>query len=320
MKNNKNEIIKKLKAGEEEQSKIERKLEKQQNQNNACNECISKGMALKQKKVRAKKNPIGNYSPKYQKYLRGLKINKITTLAYQILILLAFIAFWEILVAVGALDAFFFSSPSRICSTFIELLTTGNLLHHMWITLYETILGFLIATTLGTLLAIILWWSEKLRNVLDPYIVVLNSLPKIALGPLIIIWVGAGTSAIITMCVLICVVITTLSMLSAFVSCDKDKILLMQSFGASKFQILTKLILPNALPEFISVLKINVGMAWVGTIMGEYLVSKAGLGYLIVYGSQIFKLDIVLTSTVVLCALACGMYAIVGRLEKRFKK
>ncbi len=243
-------------------------------------------------------------SPKYLEYLKKLKKDKVSTLIYQILILLGFISVWEVLVSVGLLDAFFFSSPSRICKTFAELLVSGNLLYHMWITLYETIIGFLIATTLGTFVAILLWWSEKLRKVLDPYIVVLNSLPKIALGPLIIIWVGAGTSAIITMCVLICVVITTLSMLAAFISCDKDKILLMKSFGASKFQILTKLILPNAIPEFISVLKINVGMAWVGIVMGEYLVSKAGLGYLIVYGSQIFKLDIVLTSTVVLCALA----------------
>jgi len=149
---------------------------------------------------------------------------------------------------------------------------------------------------------------------------VLNSLPKIALGPLIIIWVGAGTSSIITMCVLICIVITTLSMLSSFLNCDKDKILLLKSYGATKFQILKKLILPNSLPDFISVLKINVGMSWVGTIMGEYLVSKAGLGYLIVYGSQIFKLDIVLTSTVVLCLLAGIMYFIVSLVEKKFKK
>lgn len=261
-----------------------------------------------------------NFSPKYKKFLKNIKVDKITTKIYQILILVVFVALWEILVATGVLDAFFFSSPSRICKTVVELFATGNLLYHIWITLYETILGFMIATLVGTFIAILLWWSEKLRKVLDPYIVVLNSLPKIALGPLIIIWVGAGTSAIITMCILICIVITTLSMLSAFLSCDKDKILLMKSFGASKFQILKKLILPNALPEFISVLKINVGMAWVGTIMGEYLVSKAGLGYLIVYGSQIFKLDIVLSSTVVLCILACGMYAIVGHLEKRFKR
>ena len=260
-----------------------------------------------------------NLSPKYQKFLKGIKVDKATTLVYQLLILIGFISLWEVLVAVGVLDAFFFSSPSRIVKTAIDLFATGNLLHHIWITLYETILGFVIATALGTLIAIALWWSEKLRKVLDPYIVVLNSLPKIALGPLIIIWVGAGTSAIITMCILICIVITTLSMLSSFLNCDKDKILLMKAFGANKFQILTKLVLPNAIPEFISVLKINVGMAWVGTIMGEYLVSKAGLGYLIVYGSQIFKLDIVLASTVILCILACGMYAIVGHFEKKIK-
>lgn len=268
--------------------------------------------------MKKKKNSL--YSEKYKNYRKSLKIDKFTTYLFQLLVLVGFIALWEILVAINVLDPFFFSSPSRICACFVELLSSGNLIHHMWITLYETILGFIIATSLGTLIAIFLWWSEKLRKVLDPYIVVLNSLPKIALGPLIIIWVGAGTSSIITMCVLICVVITTLSMLSAFLACDKDKILLMKSFGASKWQILYKLIIPNAIPEFISVLKINVGMAWVGTIMGEYLVSKAGLGYLIVYGSQIFKLDIVLTSTVVLCVLACGMYAIVGRLERRFKR
>ncbi len=267
-----------------------------------------------------KKNNQNTASLKYLKYLKKQKMNKITTKLYQLLLLVLFLSLWEILVATGVLDAFFFSSPSRICTTLIDLFASGNLLYHMWVTLSETIIGFVVATALGSLIAIALWWSEKLRDVLDPYIVVLNSLPKIALGPLIIIWVGAGTSAIVTMCILICIVITILSMLSAFLNCDKDKILLMKSFGASKFQILTKLILPNALPDFISVLKINVGMAWVGTIMGEYLVSKAGLGYLIVYGSQIFKLDIVLTSTVVLCILACGMYFFVGLLEKKYKK
>lgn len=267
-----------------------------------------------------KKNKNITSSSKYLKYLKSLKVDILTTKIYQILLLVLFLGLWELLVATNVLDAFFFSSPSRICSTLIELFASGNLIYHMWVTLSETFIGFIIATALGTLIAIALWWSDKLRKVLDPYIVVLNSLPKIALGPLIIIWVGAGTNAIVTMCVLICIVITILSMLSAFLNCDKDKILLMKSFGANKFQILTKLILPNAFVDFISVLKINVGMAWVGTIMGEYLVSKAGLGYLIVYGSQIFKLDIVLTSTVVLCILAGGMYALVGLLERKVKR
>lgn len=266
------------------------------------------------------KNNQNNASQKYLKYLKGLKVDAITTKIYQILLLAILLVLWEVLVATNVMDGFFFSSPSRICKTIVELFASGNLLYHMWVTLSETLIGFILATVLGTFIAICLWWSDKLRKVLDPYIVVLNSLPKIALGPLIIIWVGAGTSAIITMCVLICIVITILSMLSSFLNCDKDKILLMRSFGANKFQILTKLILPNSFADFISVLKINVGMAWVGSIMGEYLVSKAGLGYLIVYGSQIFKLDIVLASTVVLCILAGGMYFFVGLLEKRYKR
>ncbi len=261
-----------------------------------------------------------NITGKYQHFLKAQKIDYLTTKAYQILLLMVFVVIWEVLTKVGIVDPFFFSSPSRICITFVDLVKNGNLLQHMLITLYETFLGFIIATVLGTLIAILLWWSKKTRDVLDPYIVVLNSLPKIALGPLIIIWVGAGMSSIITMCVLISIVITTLSMLSSFLSCDEDKILLMKSFGAKKYQILTKLIIPYSIPDFMSVLKINVGMSWVGIVMGEYLVSKAGLGYLIVYGSQIFKLDIVLTSTVVLCVLACIMYGIVSLIERKFKR
>ncbi len=267
-----------------------------------------------------KKKKEVNYSLDHKKYLKKIKVDKFTTLIFQILILIAIIALWEILTATGVMDPFFLSSPSRMLNTIIDTFANGNMLYHIGITLYETIVGFILATVLGTLIAIILWWSNKLRAILDPYIVVLNALPKIALGPVIIIWVGAGTPAIITMCILICIVITTLSMLSAFLSCDKDKIALMRSMGANKFQILIKLIMPNALVDFVSVLKINVGMSWVGTIMGEYLVSKAGLGYLIVYGGQVFKLDLVMASTVILCILACGMYVLVGLLEKKVKR
>jgi len=186
--------------------------------------------------------------------------------------------------------------------------------------LYETLLGFVISTVLGVLIAIILWWSETLRKILDPYIVVLNSLPKIALGPIVIIWFGAGMQSIIVICILITIIITIISMLNAFRSCDKDKILLMQSMGANKFQILYKLILPASVPQFISVLKISIGMSWVGSIMGEYLISSAGLGYLIVYGSQVFKLDLVMASTLLLCILASLMYVIVNYIEKLVNK
>ena len=267
-----------------------------------------------------KKMPAKNYSLEHKRYLKKIKVDKITTVIAQLTILFVLLALWEVLTLTNIIDPFFLSSPSRIVNTLIDTFVNGNMLYHIGITLYETLIGFVLATALGTFIAILLWWSNKLRSILDPYIVVLNALPKIALGPVIIIWVGAGTGAIITMCILICIVITTLSMLSAFLSCDKDKIALMKSMGANKIQILGKLVIPNALPDFVSVLKINVGMSWVGTIMGEYLVSKAGLGYLIVYGGQVFKLDLVMASTVILCIIACLMYVLIGILERRVKR
>ena len=267
-----------------------------------------------------KKKTIIAYTNEHKRYLKKIKVDKATTIIAQVLILVVVLGLWEILTMTNAIDPFFLSSPSRMIKTLIETFKTGNLIYHIGVTVYETLIGFLLATFLGVFIAILLWWSEKLRKILDPYIVVLNALPKIALGPVIIIWAGAGTSAIITMCILICIVITTLSMLSAFLNCDKDKIALMKSMGANKFQILFKLIIPNAFVDFVSVLKINVGMSWVGTIMGEYLVSKAGLGYLIVYGGQVFNLDLVMSSTLVLCLIACVMYMLVGILERKVRK
>lgn len=261
-----------------------------------------------------------NYSNEHKLYLKKEKRKKIIIFVSQILVLLGFLGLWELLTYLNVLDSFIMSSPSIIFNKAINLFKTGNLMFHIWVTLKEAILGFIIATGLGTLIAIILWWSEYTRKILEPYIVVLNSLPKIALGPIIIIWFGAGTQSIVVMAILITIIITILTMLSAFLSCDNDKIMLLKSMGANKFQILLKLIIPNALPEFISMLKINVGMTWVGTIMGEYLVSKAGLGYLIVYGGQVFQLDLVMTSTVILCLLAGLMYFLVAWFEKRFKK
>lgn len=267
-----------------------------------------------------KTKKITNFSKSHKDYVKRLKKDKFLIIFFRIFVLVAFIGLWELLTYYQILDPFFVSSPSRIVNQIIDLAQNGTLLSHSWITLYETLIGFAIATVLGYLIAVILWWNEKVRKIFEPYIVVLNSLPKIALGPVIILWVGAGTSAIILMCVLICIVITTMSMLSAFLSVEEDKILLLKSMHANKFQILFKLVLPNAMPEFISVLKINVGMSWVGSIMGEYLSSKAGLGYLIVYGGQIFKIDLVMAATTILCILAYGMYYIVSLIEKKYKR
>lgn len=261
-----------------------------------------------------------NISPERKLFLKKQKNNKIFIITFQVLLLLLFFSLWELLTHFYIIDPFYFSSPSRIVTTIVNLFRTENMLYHIGITLYEAFLGFAISMCLGFIIAVILWWSETVRKILDPYIVVLNSLPKIALGPVIIIWFGAGTKAIVVMAILILIVITILSILSALLACDQNKILLLKSMGATKLQILFKLVLPNAFPEFISILKINVGMTWVGVVMGEYLVSGAGLGYLIVYGGQIFKLDLVMASTLILCILAGGMYAIVALIEKRVLK
>lgn len=261
-----------------------------------------------------------DFSKARQIYLKKVKKDKFWVIFWRIAVFIIFMGLWELFSSVGVLDSFFFSSPSKICVCLASLSKQNNLWIHIWTSLYETIIGFLLASAIGFVIAVALWWSEKLRKILEPYLVILNSLPKIALGPMIIFWVGSGSGATIVMCILICIIITIISTLNAFISCDKDKLLLMKSMHASKVQTFFKLVLPSSLPDFVSVLKINVGMSWVGTVMGEYLSSQAGLGYLINYGSQILKLDIVMTSIVLLCVLAGGMYLLVGIFEKRVKK
>jgi NitT/TauT family transport system permease protein len=172
----------------------------------------------------------------------------------------------------------------------------------------ETIIGFVAGTLLGTGIAMVLWWSDFINKVADPYLVVLNSLPKIALGPILIVWIGAGPASIIAMALLISLVVTIMSVLNGFLEVSPEKIKLLRTFGATKRQVLIKVILPASVPTMIAALKINVGMSWVGVIVGEFLVSRAGLGYLIVYGGQVFRLDLVMTSVLILAGAAAIMY------------
>lgn len=257
-----------------------------------------------------------NFSPQHLLYIKKVKKENSLVWILRFAILFFLIGLWELFARIGIIDSFISSSPSKIIITIKDLWLENNLLYHMGVTLYETLFGFLIAVGFGYIIALLLWWSERLRRILEPYIVVLNSLPKIALGPIIIVWCGSGSKAIIFMAVLIGIIVAIITMLNGFLATENDKILLLKSMGANKFQILTKLVIPGSLPTLISMLKISVGMAWVGSIMGEYLVSRAGLGYLIVYGGQVFKLDLVMSATVVLCVLATLMYAVVAILEK----
>lgn len=265
------------------------------------------------------KNQKTQVSKDRKKYLRNIKIRKIEIFSTQILIIIAFIAIWEILARTGKIDSFIMSQPSRILKTFMNL-TSNNLLEHLKITIVETLLGFSLGVVLGFIIAIILWWSPFISKVSEPFLVVLNSLPKIALGPVIIIWVGAGMPAIITVGVSISLIVTVLELLNGFIATDKDKIKMAKTFNASKLQILTKIVIPSNIPTFFNTLKVNIGLTLVGVISGEFLVSKGGLGYLIVYGGQVFQLDLVMTSVIILAVVAALMYESIVVVEKLIVK
>ncbi|HCF49206.1 MAG TPA: sulfonate ABC transporter permease [Syntrophomonas sp.] len=251
---------------------------------------------------------LSEISPAHAQYLNMLKRKKITVRATQFIILFLCVALWEILARAAIIDPFITSQPSRIIRTIGVLYNEGALFQHIGVTCLETIIGFLLGTVSGVLCAIALWWSKFLSEVSEPYLVVLNSLPKIALGPVFIVWIGAGPVAIIVMTLAISLIVTILEVLNGFMGVDQQKIKLVHSFGGTKYQVLTKVLLPASFPSIINALKVNVGLSWVGVIVGEFLVSRAGLGYLIVYGGQVFRRDLVMTSVVILGIAAMVMY------------
>ena len=264
--------------------------------------------------------PDSTPSPRRLAYLRRLRRERSAVRALQIFLLLFFLVLWEISARLGWIDAFIFSSPSRVAQTVAGLYRSGDLWVHLWTSCAETAAGFLLGTLSGTAIAVALWWSRFFSRVLEPYLVVLNALPKTALGPIFIVWIGAGTASIIAMTLAISLIVTILNMLAGFLATDEQKLRLLKSMGAGRGQILRKLVLPSNLPALVNTLRVNVGLSWVGVVMGEFLVSKAGLGYLIVYGSQVFNMDLVMASVLVLAAAAVVMYQIVLWLEKFLKK
>jgi len=263
-----------------------------------------------------KENLKQDISREHQIYLANIKKDRRRVRLWQVLLLVSFFAIWELAAQKEWIDPFIMSQPSRIWSSLLNLYREGSLFLHVGYTLGETVAGFLISTFLGFIIAVLLWWFPTAAKILDPYLVVLNALPKIAMGPIIIVWAGAGPTAIIVVAILVAVVVTIISVYDGFMQTDEGKIFLLRSFGANRLQVFTKVVLPANIPVVLSVLKINIGLAWVGVIVGEFLVSKAGLGYLIVYGGQVFKLDLVMVSIVILSILTVLMYQAVVALEK----
>ena len=256
------------------------------------------------------------YSKEHKEYIKKIKINKILIFLVQITIIIGLTIIWQFLADKQIINTFITSSPKEVIKTLINLYNQNNIFNHIYITIYETFISFIIGTIIGTLIAIILWWNKFIAKVMDPYLTILNSLPKVALGPIIIIWAGASINSIIIMALLISVIVTTITVYNGFSNTDINKINLLKSFKANKFQILIMVILPSNYPTIISSLKINVSMSLIGVIMGEFLVSKEGIGYLIMYGSQVFNLNLVITGIIILAVVSYIMYMIVSYIEK----
>ncbi|WP_026690756.1 ABC transporter permease [Alteribacter aurantiacus] len=253
-------------------------------------------------------------------YVQGLKREKRFVRITQLSILILFFVSWEFLTSQRILDPLLFSSPSRVWNLLLIRISDGSIFVHSSVTLFETVLGFILGTAMGTAMAAMLWWSRFLSRVMDPYLVVLNSMPKVALGPILIVGLGPGFSSIIAMGALISVIITTLVVYNAFKEVDENYVKVIRSFGATKRKSFFSVILPACFPTIISTLKVNVGLAWVGVIVGEFLVSKQGLGYMIIYGFQVFNFTMVMLSLLIIAVLATCMYQLVELLERKLLK
>lgn len=256
----------------------------------------------------------------YREYKeRQSKRNRLIRMT-QLLILAACFGLWELAGRLKWIDVLLFSYPSKVFALLAEKLSDGTMLPHIGATVWETFAGFVLGTVCGTALAILIWWSPFLERVLDPYIVVLNSLPKVALGPLFIVGLGPGYSSIIGMTLAITVIITTLVVYSSFKEVDPNYVKVIRVFGGERPQVFRKVIFPASFPTVVSTLKVNVGLAWVGVIVGEFLVSKKGLGYLIIYGFQVFNFTLVIASLLVIAIIATFMYQAVAYIEGQVTK
>ena len=256
----------------------------------------------------------------HEEYKKSLIKEKRWTRFFQLLILISFFSLWEGASHFRWIDELIFGAPSKIAMPFVEKLNDGTLLTHIGYTLFETVLGFILGTLAGTILAAILWWSPFLSRVLDPYLVILNAMPKVALGPILIVIMGPGMTSIITMGAIISVIISTIVIYTAFKGVDPNYLKVLQTFNATRLQMFREAILPACIPTIISTLKVNVGLSWVGVIVGEFLVSSKGLGYLIIYGFQVFNFNLVLLSLVIIAVFATIMYQLVELLERALLK
>ena len=255
-----------------------------------------------------------------KQYLLQYKKEKRLIFTARILLFILFMGLWEMSARCGWIDSFIFSSPSLIGKTFLSMCRDQSLFAHIAVTLAETLVSFFFVVILGVGTAILLWCSPKTSRILEPYLVVLNSLPKSALAPLLIVWLGANERTIVVAGMSVAIFGSVINLYSGFCQADPEKLKLIETLGGHKKEKLIKIILPSSVPLIISVMKVNIGLCLVGVIIGEFIGARKGLGYLIIYGSQTFKLTWVLMSIMILCIIAMGLYTVLNLLEKYIQK
>lgn len=260
------------------------------------------------------------HSPAQKQYLLRVRRKKYMIHVSRILLFLGFLFLWEVSARRIWIDSFIFSSPSEIWQTFFTMIQDQSLFTHIGITLTETLVSFVFTVFLGIGTAVLLWCCPKLSRILEPYLVVLNSLPKSALAPLLIVWLGANIRTIIVAGMSVAIFGSIINLYTGFREADPEKLKLIRTLGGTKKDELTKIVLPSSVPLILSVMKVNIGLCLVGVIIGEFIGARQGLGYLIIYGSQTFKLTWVLMSIVILCIIAIGLYAILDFIEKHAQK
>lgn len=259
-------------------------------------------------------------SERQQTFLRKYRLDKILVISARIFLLVGFLLLWEFASAYGLIDSFIFSSPSKVALCFWKMVLDKSIFLHIGITLYETLASFFLVTVISLLCATLLWFSRRASEISEPFLVVLNSLPKSALAPLLIVWLGATPTTIIVAGISVAIFGSILNLYTAFMSVDEETLKLIYTLGGRRRHALTKVVIPSNIPSIISNMKVNIGLCLVGVVIGEFLAARNGLGYLIIYSSQVFKLDWLLMSICILCVIAMGLYGIIGAIEKWYLK
>ena len=276
-------------------------------------------MKTEMKTDSAKRKKASGELSRQEEFIRKHRRHHHEIASWRTIIFVLFLVLWEVSANLKWIDSFFFSSPSRVARCFVDQIRNNSMLAHIGVTLLETVLSFLLVIAFSLLMSTLLWHSRKLSEILEPYLVVLNSLPKSALAPLFIVWLGTGTRTIIVAGMSVAVFGSIISFYTGFQQVDPEKITLIHTLGGSRRDAFCKVVLPGSVPILLSTAKVNIGLALVGVIIGEFLAARRGLGYLIIYGSQVFQLDMVITSIIVLCVIALVFYKSIQIIEHQIK-